>query len=126
MDIKNPLYLKKIIEHYQSRINKLRSDRGFEIRTGIAEGFIDEITKSIPNLINTLGSVDKVIRIDKTDFPDYHNIICMALDQYIRDLNVDWNTLENRLAHNSSYLERIRKEIEITESIKKDCNCDSQ
>lgn len=126
MDIKNPLYLKKIIFHYQNRINKLRSDKSFEIRTGIADGFIDEILKSLPNLINTLGNADKVIRIDKTEFPDYYDIICMALDQYIRDLNVDWNTLENRLAHNPSYLKRIKTEIEITEEIKKDCNCRSQ
>jgi uncharacterized protein YpuA (DUF1002 family) len=125
MDIKNPLYLKKIIVHYQDRINKLRADRNFEIRTKIANGFIDEILKSIPNLISTIGDIDKVIKIDKTEFPDYHNIICMALDQYMRDLNVDWNTLENRLAHNPSYLKRIKKEIEITEVIKKDYHCDS-
>lgn len=125
MDVKNPLYLKKIIVHYQDRINKLRSDKSFEIRTEMADGFIDETLKSIPNLVSTLGSVDKVIRIDKIEFPDYHNIICMALDQYIRDLNADWNTLENRLAHNPHYLERIKKEIEITEAIKKDCSCSS-
>jgi hypothetical protein len=125
MDIKNPLYLKKIIEHYQDRINRLRSDKNFEIRTEMANGFIDETLKSVPNLISVLGSVDKVIRIDKTEFPDYHNIICMALDQYIRDLNVDWNTLENRLIHNTSYLKRIRKEIENTESIKRDCGCNT-
>lgn len=125
MDIKNPLYLKKIIVHYQDRINKLRSDKSFEIRTEMADGFIDEILESIPDLVNTLGSVDKVIRIDTTEFPDYHNIICMALDQYVRDLNVDWNTLENRLTHNPRYLKRIKKEIEITEAIKKDCSCKS-
>ena len=125
MDIKNPLYLKKIIEHYQSRINKLRSDKGFEIRTEMANGFIDKTLQVIPDLISTLGSVDKIIRIDKTDFPDYHNIICMALDQYVRDLNADWNTLENRLIHDPSYLEQIKKEIEIVKSIKKDCSCDS-
>jgi hypothetical protein len=118
-------FISKIIVHYQNRINKLRSDKNFEIRTEMANEFIDEILKSIPNLVSTLGSVDKVIRIDKTKFPDYHNIICMALDQYMRDLNVDWNTLENRLAHNPSYLKRIKKEIEITEVIKKDYHCDS-
>jgi hypothetical protein len=123
MDVKNPLYLKKIIVHYQDRISKLRSDKSFEIRTEMADGFIDETLKSIPNLVSTLGSVDKVIRIDKTEFPDYHNIICMALDQYIRDLNADWNTLENRLAHNPSYLKRIKKEIENTEVMKRDCGC---
>ncbi len=123
MNVKNPLYLKKIIIHYQNRINKLRSDKNFEIRTEMADGFIDEILKSIPSLISTLGSVDKVIRIDKTEFPEYHNIIYMALDQYVRDLNADWNTLENRLAHNPIYLKRITKEIEITEAIKKDCSC---
>jgi hypothetical protein len=122
MDVKNPLYLKKIIIHYQNRINKLRSDKNFEIRTEMADGFIDEILKSIPSLIGTLGSVDKVIRIEKTEFPEYHNIIYMALDQYIRDLNADWNTLENRLAHNPIYLKQIKKEIEITEEIKKDCS----
>jgi len=91
----------------------------------LANGFIDEILKSIPNLVNTLGSVDKVIKIDKTKFPDYHNIICMVLDQYIKDLNADWNTLENQLAHNTSYLKQIKKEIEITDAIKKDCSCSS-
>jgi glutaredoxin 2 len=125
MEVKNPLYLKKIIVHYQDRINKLRSDNNFEIHTKLANGFIDEILKSIPNLVNTLGSVDKVIRIDKTKFPDYHNITCMALDQYIKDLNADWNTLENRLAHNPSYLKQIKEEIEITDAIKKDCSCNS-
>jgi glutaredoxin 2 len=125
MEVKNPLYLKKIIVHYQDRINKLRSDNNFEIHTKLANGFIDEILKSIPNLVNTLGSVDKVIRIDKTKFPDYRNITCMALDQYIKDLNADWNTLENRLAHNPSYLKQIKEEIEITDAIKKDCSCNS-
>lgn len=125
MDIKNPLYLKKIIKHYQNRINKLRSDNSFEIRTEIADVFVEETLQSIPNLIKILGSVNKVIRIDKIEFPDYHNIICMALDQYIRDLNADWNTLENRLAHNPSYLERIRKEIKNTEAMKGDCGCNS-
>ncbi|MDE1764569.1 MAG: hypothetical protein KGH88_10075, partial [Thaumarchaeota archaeon] len=100
MDIKNPAYLKKIVEHYQNRINKLRSDKSFEIRTEIADGFIDEILKSAPGLIIALSSMDRVIKIDENAFPNYHNIICMALDQYVRDLNVDWNTLENRLSHN--------------------------
>lgn len=125
MDIKNPSYLKKIVEHYQNRINKLRSDKNFEIRTEIADGFIDEILKSIPGLIITLSSVDKVIKIDEKAFPNYHNIICMALDQYVRDLNVDWNTLENRLSHNPIYLKQIKKEIEIAEDVKKDCSCRS-
>jgi uncharacterized protein YaaN involved in tellurite resistance len=125
MEVKNPVYLKNIIMHYQDRIIKLRNDNNFEIRTKLAEGFIDEILKSIPNLVSTLGSIDKVIRIDKTEFPDYHNIICMALDQYKRDLNADWNTLENRLVHNPNHLKRITKEIEIIEAIKKDCSCSS-
>ena len=125
MDIKNPLYLKKIIVHYQDRINKLRSDKSFEIRTEVANGFIDKTLQVIPNLINSLGNVDKVIRIDKTEFSDYHKIICMALEQYIRDLNADWDTLENRLAHDPSYLTRIRKEIEDTETMKRDCGCNS-
>lgn len=112
--------------HYQNRINKLRSDKNFEIRTEMADGFIDEILKSIPNGVSTLGSVDKVIRIDKTEFPDYHNIICMALDQYTRDLNADWSTLENRLTHNPIYLKRIKEEIEITDAIEKDCSCSSR
>lgn len=43
----------------------------------------------------------------------------------MRDLDADWNTLENRLAHDPSYLEQIKKEIEIAKSIKKDCRCDS-
>ena len=125
MNIKNPLYLKKIIEHYQNRIHKLRADKSFEIRTEMANEFIDKTLQVIPDLIITLGSVDKVIRINKTDFPDYHNIIYMALDQYTRDLNADWNTLENRLIHDPSYLEQMKKEIEIVKSIKKDCSCDS-
>jgi hypothetical protein len=125
VDIKDPIYLKKIIAHYQDRIHKLRSNKKFEIRTEIADGFIDETLKSIPNLISTLGTIDKVIRIDETEFPDYRNIICMAIDQYIRDLNVDWETLENRLAHNPSYLKRLKKEIENTEAMKKDCGCNS-
>ncbi|MDE1812621.1 MAG: hypothetical protein KGI19_00980 [Thaumarchaeota archaeon] len=125
MDIKNPLYLKKIIEHYQNRIDKIKSDKIFEIRTEIADGLVDGTAKSIPNLIKTLGNVDKVIRIDEKDFPEYHSIICMALNQYDRDLNVDWNTLENRFAHNSSYLKPIKKEIEIVKSMKKDYNCGS-
>ena len=125
MDIKNPAYLKKIVEHYQNRINKLRSDKSFEIRTEIADGFIDEILKSAPGLIIALSSMDSVIKIDENAFPNYHNIICMALDQYVRDLNVDWNTLENRLSHNPIYLKQIKKEIEIAEDVKKDCSCRS-
>lgn len=125
MDVRDPLYLKKVIEHYRDRINKLRADKNFEIRTEMANEFINETLKAIPNLIITLNKVDGAIRIDKTEFPDFHNIICMAVDQYIRDLNADWNTLENRLAHNPSYLKRIKREIEIAEAIKKDCNCSS-
>lgn len=69
--------------------------------------------------------MDKVIKIDEKAFPNYHNIICMALDQYVRDLNVDWNILENRLSHNPIYLKQIKKEIEIAEEVKKDCSCRS-
>lgn len=125
MDIKNPLYLKKIIEHYQNRINKLRSDKGFEIRTDMANGFIDETLKETDNLINSLDDVDQLVRINETSFPYHQKIICMALNQYMRDLDADWNTLENRLAHDPSYLKQIKKETEITKSIKKDCHCDS-
>ncbi|MGI0062394.1 MAG: hypothetical protein ACREBA_08085 [Nitrosotalea sp.] len=123
MDVKNPLYLKKIIGHYQSRIHKLRSNNSFEIRTEIANGFMDKTLQAIPGLIDTLGNIDKEIRINETSFPHYQNIICVALDQYVRDLNADWNTLENQLIHDPSYLGQIKKEIALVKSIKKDCNC---
>ena len=84
MDIKNPLYLKKIIEHYQNRINTLRSDKGFEIRTDVANGFIDETLEATANLINRLGNVDQLVRINETSSPHHQKIMCMALNQYIR------------------------------------------
>lgn len=124
MDIKDPICLKKILVHYQNRINNLRSDKNFEIRTEIANGFIEKTLQEIPKLISTLDNNDKVVRINQTSFPDYQKISCMAINQYIRDLKVDWTTLENRLAHDTSYLQQIKKEIETAESLKKNCGCD--
>lgn len=92
----------------------------------MADRFIDETLEATSNLINSLGNVDQLVRINETRFTQHHKIICMALNQYIRDLDADWNTLENRLAHDPIYLEQIKKEIEIVKSIKQDFHCDFQ
>lgn len=128
MYIEHPLHLKKIVQHYETKLKEvnLEGEEDLRIYTEIGKDFITKSLGIISELLEALGNMDHRVELYEVSYPKQKTLVCLALDQYIKDLRHDEKVLEDSLSFKSEYLEKIQSEIQSAEVIKNECGCGSR
>lgn len=121
MIVNNPQYVWRIASYYIKKINNLQKsqeiknydlqdDCKIRIKTDFGASFLNEGSSTATKLVEVLNQKSDYIKFD--DEPDgLRDFLCLAFQNYLKDLGEDRITIIKQLGFNASYLEGLDREI---------------
>lgn len=123
--ISNPDLLKKILEHYVSKIERLESEKETPLNTKSTLEFLSDGKNAVKDFITYLEKYHHVMGVDTDEMPSFKEICCLAITQYLKDMEADKKRLSDELGLYSIHLGALEKEIKRVNSLEESFKCDS-
>lgn len=121
--VNNPQYVWEIASYYVRKINALQKsheiknfdlqdDCKIRIKTDFAVSFLDKGVSTATNLIKVLNqNLDYIKFDDDGESEELRDFLCLAFQNYLKDLGEDRITVIKQLGFGISYLKGLDQEI---------------